>query len=548
MHRLHNFSIQLKLYGIVIICTLGLSAVAGLAALTLGQYRINGPVYERIVSAKNLLAETVPSSLTIGEPMLVLYQIDEATDASEQRALRERFQKLEKEFHERHAYWEKHLDEGELRRELLVSSRRPADDFFHLVDREYLPAKSKGDAAAMRQLLSGPLRAKYDEHARAIDRVIALATRLTADEEAQAAASMSFWVRVVLFVGAATVAAIAVMGWLLARNVVTSTGLLLRRIQELASGASDLTARVALPVQDEIGQLADGINAMMGKIQAIVQRVRESSVQLLSAASQIAAGARQQETSMQSLGSSTTEIAAAVQEISATSKELASTMGAVNTQASQAAALATQGRTRLSEMHEAMQHLVAATGSIAGKLGLIREKAANINVVVTTITKVADQTNLLSINAAIEAEKAGEFGRGFLVVAREIRRLADQTAVATLDIENLVRLMHDAVSSGVMQMDKFNDEVRTGMARVDELSSDTSRIIEEVHGLRGRFEHVNEAMLQQSMGAQQINEAMHTVSATTRQQAAALDEFNKATSYLRASVEALNREIGQFKV
>ena len=109
-----------------------------------------------------------------------------------------------------------------------------------------------------------------------------------------------------------------------------------------------------------------------------------------------------------------------------------------------------------------MKQLVESTASVSAKLGMIREKADSINAVVTTITKVADQTNLLSINAAIEAEKAGEYGRGFLVVAREIRRLADQTAVATLDIETMVRQMQDAVSAGVMQMDKFADEVRSG--------------------------------------------------------------------------------------
>ena len=113
-----------------------------------------------------------------------------------------------------------------------------------------------------------------------------------------------------------------------------------------------------------------------------------------------------------------------------------------------------------------MKQLVESTASVSAKLGMIREKADSINAVVTTITKVADQTNLLSINAAIEAEKAGEYGRGFLVVAREIRRLADQTAVATLDIETMVRQMQDAVSAGVMQMDKFADEVRSGVGQV----------------------------------------------------------------------------------
>lgn len=199
-------------------------------------------------------------------------------------------------------------------------------------------------------------------------------------------------------------------------------------------------------------------------------------------------------------------------------------------------------------MEGTMEQLVQSTASISSKLALIREKAANINVVVTTITKVADQTNLLSINAAIEAEKAGEYGRGFLVVAREIRRLADQTAVATLDIEGMVRHMQDAVSAGVMQVDKFSGEVRDGMSRVREISGHTGQIIEEVHGLSSRFQTVNEGMKNQATGAEQINEAMAQVAGGARQTQAVLDELNKATAYLRESVELLNQEMAQFRV
>ena len=223
-------------------------------------------------------------------------------------------------------------------------------------------------------------------------------------------------------------------------------------------------------------------------------------------------------------------------------------MNDVNGRAAHASELATAGRQRLELMGQAMPQLVASTQSISGKLATIREKADNINVVVTTITKVADQTNLLSINAAIEAEKAGEYGRGFLVVAREIRRLADQTAVATLDIENMVRLMQDAVSAGVMQMDKFSEEVRSGVGRVAEINGQTNQIITEVAALSERFGWINEGMNNQSVGAQQINEAMGTIASNVRQTSAALEEFNTATHHLRASIEQLNQEIASFKV
>ena len=133
-----------------------------------------------------------------------------------------------------------------------------------------------------------------------------------------------------------------------------------------------------------------------------------------------------------------------------------------------------------------------AAGSINAKLAVLNEKAGNINQVVTTITKVADQTNLLSLNAAIEAEKAGEYGRGFLVVATEIRRLADQTAVATYDIEQMVKEMQSAVSAGVMGMDKFSEEVRRGMQEVQQVGGQLSQIIQQVQALAPRFEAVNE--------------------------------------------------------
>jgi methyl-accepting chemotaxis protein WspA len=122
---------------------------------------------------------------------------------------------------------------------------------------------------------------------------------------------------------------------------------------------------------------------------------------------------------------------------------------------------------------------------------------------------VAGQTDLPSTNAASEAEKAGEHGRGFLVVAREIRRLADQTAVATLGIGSRVRLTQDAMSVGVLQTDKFGEEVRCGVGRVAEINGQTNQIITEVAALSERFGWINEGMNNQSVGAQVARQGRH---------------------------------------
>src|SRR3979409_525307 len=129
-----------------------------------------------------------------------------------------------------------------------------------------------------------------------------------------------------------------------------------------------------------------------------------------------------------------------------------------------------------------------AAGTINAKLAVLSNKAGNISLVVTTITKVADQTNLLSLNAAIEAEKAGEYGRGFAVVATEIRRLADQTAVATYDIDQMVKEIQSAVAAGVMGMDKFAEEVRRGMQDVQQVGGQLSQVIQQVQALAPQVE------------------------------------------------------------
>ena len=222
------------------------------------------------------------------------------------------------------------------------------------------------------------------------------------------------------------------------------------------------------------------------------------------------------------IAAASTEIGATSKQISATSRDLVSTMGEVATVAEGTAALAGDGQTGLSRMESTMNQVVQAASSINAKLSILNEKAGNINQVVTTITKVADQTNLLSLNAAIEAEKAGEFGRGFAVVASEVRRLADQTAVATYDIEQMVKEIQSAVSAGVMGMDKFSEEVRRGIDDVHEVGRQLSQIIEQVQALVPRFETANEGMQAQAVGAEQITEAILQLTESAQQTAESL--------------------------
>ena len=209
--------------------------------------------------------------------------------------------------------------------------------------------------------------------------------------------------------------------------------------------------------------------------------------------------------------------------------------------------MADQGRGGLESMTASMEHLDEAMNAFTRKLATISQRASGITSVVTTIAKVADQTNLLSVNATIEAEKAGESGRGFRIVAQEIRRLADQTALATKDIERMVRDMQAAVSSGTMEMDRFRNEVSGRIGEVAQVSEKLGRIIEPVHSVTRSLETVYEGMESQSQGARQIRDAMETLRADAGESAASLTVFSTSLAELRRSIAELNSEASRFR-
>jgi methyl-accepting chemotaxis protein WspA len=284
------------------------------------------------------------------------------------------------------------------------------------------------------------------------------------------------------------------------------------------------------------------------QVASMMDGVKRATDSLAGTAVEMYATSKQQETTIHHFGASTSQIAAAVREITVTGSELMNTMGVAEGVAKDSAALAVTSRTGLVEMKSMMQNLAHQSGSISDKLEHISVKTRDITSVVTTITKVADQANLLSVNAALEAEKAGEHGRGFLVVAREIRRLADQTAAATLDIQNTVKHMHSAVSTGVMEMDKFSSQVNNSVTQVETIGSTLSNIIESVGVMKSQFGTVSQGMNSQNLGAKQISEAMASLSDNVRVTIQSLGEFSSSADQMKNSVGALNKELGRFNL
>lgn len=314
------------------------------------------------------------------------------------------------------------------------------------------------------------------------------------------------------------------------------------------AAAGDLSGQVRITGQDAIGQLGQGLATMFDNLRSHLNNVQKAGIQVTTSATEIAASSRQQEATGIEQAQTSVEILSTTREISANTAQLLRTMEQATAVADFTTSATAEAQGNLKRMDATMQHMVTASDSINAKLAALSEKASNINNVLVTITKVADQTNILSLNAAIEAEKAGDAGRGFSVVATEIRRLADQTSVSTWDIEQMVKEMQSAVSASVMGMDKFSEEIRRSVEVSRDVGHGLKSVIDEVQKLAPRFDMVLEGMQSQAVGAQQITETMTQLNEATQQAVDALRATSEAVQQLQYAAQDLQAGVSSFAV
>jgi methyl-accepting chemotaxis protein len=275
------------------------------------------------------------------------------------------------------------------------------------------------------------------------------------------------------------------------------------------------------------------------ELSRLLDRGQRTGRQVAASAEQLAASNLQLESVVDEHVASTQSASADARRIAASAEQLTRTVAELATISGQAATGAESGRVVLDRLVEAMVGMVGATETIASYLTAIQASADRITSVIGTMTVVADQTNLLSLNAAIEAEKAGVHGRGFLVVAREIRRLADQTAISALEIEASIEAMRASVAAGVGGIERFDQGIRRGASEARGVVEQLTQFITEVRDLSLRFETVRAGMENQAQGAQQIGIAMTQLDAAARQTADSLLSSKAAIGHLERTIHEL---------
>ena len=301
-----------------------------------------------------------------------------------------------------------------------------------------------------------------------------------------------------------------------------------------------------LKVKDEIIKLFKSTKTMALNLDSLINQVKKTGGYVTTSASKIANSAHEIEVTVAEQAALTNEVSASSREIAMTANRLAQTTDNLNQMSMETSTIAEGGLVKLTDLRETLDTMLSSSSLINEKLELIQQKTKNIGNIVTTITKVANQTNLLSLNASIEAERAGEVGTGFAVVAREIRRLADQTSIAALDIEKLIQEMYKAVKEGADFIITYNKDNKIGNEKVNQIIDEITSLIERINILPEQIKDLKSGMDNQSQAAGQIRDSMKHLNDATQQTRDAVIEFNSAAEKLKKSVDYLNNEIQKF--
>lgn len=308
--------------------------------------------------------------------------------------------------------------------------------------------------------------------------------------------------------------------------------------EELAKG--NLSARIHVTVKDEVNQISEAFNQMVDQIEMIIQHAGAISDNLATSSTNIFTTAKQIETNVVRQEHAITQIASNAKGVSRTVQDFAKSLQEVSQTATLTTHIANMGRTSLTDMEAIMLQMAKASMNIVKTLSDLQDKVGAINSVINAIVRIADQINLLSLNTAIRSEKPGTHHLGFTVVADKISELADQTALVTLDIEELVQTIVQMVSKCVKIVDNFSDQIRNQVFEAAEISEQLKQLINQTQEQFEAFETINQGMQIQAARASQIHE---TISSLT-------DSAQKTTQSVRnlyLEIEYLHHSTGNLR-
>ncbi|MCP8463184.1 methyl-accepting chemotaxis protein [Pseudomonas sp. ZM23] len=336
--------------------------------------------------------------------------------------------------------------------------------------------------------------------------------------------------------------------WLVGHGIARPLRQLVGMLDDIAKGEGDLTRRLSSDRADELGSIARGFNTFLGKLQGMIGQV-VTSVQHVSDSSEHTADiAIRTNQGVQKQLAEIELVATAVHEMTATAQDVARNATHAAEAANHADQAAHQGKRIVESSATAIQALASEIGRAVGVVQTLARDSENINAILVAIRGIAEQTNLLALNAAIEAARAGEQGRGFAVVADEVRNLAQKTQQATEEIQSMIQQLQQGTREVVQVMQESQDRTDDSVRHAQEAAQALESITQAVSVINDMNTQIASAAEEQSAVAEDINRNVSNIGMVANQVAGGADEASQASAELTKLAEQQRRLVNQFKV
>ncbi|MBI5575312.1 MAG: methyl-accepting chemotaxis protein [Deltaproteobacteria bacterium] len=320
-----------------------------------------------------------------------------------------------------------------------------------------------------------------------------------------------------------------------------------RDVAEKAAGG-DMTRDVAVMSNDEVGDMAQGFNAMIGNLRRIAGQIKGMTNTLASSSEEVSATTESLTRGMKEQSKQTEQAAAAITEVAQTVMDVAKNASDASSASKDASRIAAEGRKKVEDTVAGMHGIAGTVKESADTVGELGKASQEIGTIINTINDIADQTNLLALNAAIEAARAGEFGRGFAVVADEVRKLAERTGKATKEITVKIEKIQEETERSVAGMQAGIVEVEKGVSLAEQAKAALDRIVAASAVSTDMIQRIAAAAEEQSAASEQVSSNMEAIANVTRTTETAVEQIRATVLGLSQMAGELNESAAWFKV
>ena len=335
--------------------------------------------------------------------------------------------------------------------------------------------------------------------------------------------------------------------WLM-RTIMKPIDALRTMLVDISQGEGDLTKRLDDTTKDELAEISKYFNLFITKLHGIISNMASTSTQVASAASELSSTAEQIATGAEEVAAQSATIATAGEEMSATSQDIAQNCQMAADSSKNTSKLTNEGFTIVKETVDGIRYRGERTKENAAIVSSLGVKSEQIGDIIGTIEDIADQTNLLALNAAIEAARAGEQGRGFAVVADEVRKLADRTTAATKEIGSMIKSIQTETARAIESMNQGVAGTLKGAEQAARLETSLSEILQQINDVSMQINQIATAAEEQTAVTGEISNNMHQITDVVHQTAHGAHESATAAAQLHCLAEELQRLVQQFKL